>query len=480
MKIIKNIAITVTTVILLCLLCKQNVYADLERHENVPVYVNEQRMDDIRGLVVNYNNNLYISLRGVAFALKDSNKAFYPDFSNDAINITLGLPYDGNAYAWSEEELAKRSNLNLQRNSLFVNGNARKYYSIVGKFSAEESDETDAFMNLLTIGMLLDTDIQIDDDGLMINTTKSFDLTEEEFEGSGYVQGVNSILIGDGTTGEIYYAYDVDEVVPIASTTKLMTYYVMMDAVSEGEISLDDNITISKRAHNLSEDLDGVIPLGEGSIKPLNELIYGMLLRSSNECALAIAEHVAGSEAEFVSRMNKKSKAIGLTRAEFYNCNGLPVYDNNYLPAKKQNRMTAGDMFVLAKELINDYPEVLDITSVISMELPSLQQKINNTNALLYNLDNAKGLKTGTTNKSGACLISCVQEEKNGEVHNLISVLFGAENEVERSTISEAAMRMALQRFANNDSAIEKNAGIPKNPEDVVKTLISAALRKNK
>lgn len=172
-----------------------------------------------------------------------------------------------------------------------------------------------------------------------------------------------------------------------------------------------------------------------------------MLISSSNECALAIAEHVATSEELFVERMNTKVSELNLENAKFYNCNGLPVYEKQTLPAKMQNHMTATDMFTLTASLVNTYPEILNITSEKKISLNSLKYEAKNTNALLYNMDGVMGLKTGTTNKSGACLVVSIPVEKDGKTHNLICVLFGAEGELDRALVAEIASRIAISKL---------------------------------
>lgn len=477
-KLNKFISLIVMVAILVCSF-HIRANADAELHKNVKILVNGEEKCTAMGLIVNYDNNLYISLRAVAYALAGTQKAFSVSVTGDEIAISTGESYYEAPFVWTEEELLDDSKLKLARYSLKINGEDKKYYSLIGNVS---DGEKDAFMNPISIAMMLDMDMEVGPDGIMIKPENTFSISAEELDNTEYMQGVNSVLAGDGTTGDIYYAYDDDETVPIASTTKLMTYFVMMDAVSEGRISLDDNVVLSKNAQELSEGIDAVIPMSAGTSVPLRELICGMLLKSSNECALAIAEHVAGSEHEFVKLMNEKAAALGLKDASFYNSNGLPVYMEQIVPAKMQNRMTASDMFILASELVKNYPEVLDITSTKEMNLPTLGQSVKTTNALLYNINQVRGLKTGTTNKSGACLVTCTPMEKDGQIHNLITVLYGAESETERATISEVLVRYAMAELYTYESqnVEEEFTGIPADPEMVVRKLVDTAIKKSK
>lgn len=454
-----------------------NAKADQEVHKNVRVSCEGEDVS-VMGLVLNYDHNLYVSLRGIAYILRNTSKAFSFEINDSAINVTTGVPFTEPPYLWTEEELIDISKISLARNEINVDGIERKYYSLIGNVGEGSKD---AFMNVVSVAMMLNADFDVDSNGIVIHPDEPFHVSKAEIENSGYTQGTNALLVGDGTTGDVFFSYNEESPELIASTTKLMTYFVMMDAVARGDISLDDSVMISKCAEDLSNGIDGVIKVSAGSSIPLNELIYGMILKSSNECALAIAEHVAGTEAAFVEKMNDKASELSLIEAEFYNCNGLPIYEDQFIPAKMQNHMSAKDMFILASNLVNTYPEVLEITSIKTLSLPSLGTEVKNTNAILYNIDAVKGLKTGTTNKSGACLITCAPVEKDGKTHNIISVLFGAESEVERATISEVMVRFGmdeLKTYEGTGEVEEEPAGIPSDPEQVMKKLIKTAFTK--
>lgn len=443
--------------------------ADKEVRKNYSVVVDGNEICSIMALELNYDNNLYVSMRGIAYALRGTSKAYSISFPDSMIKIDTGLNYDEAAHTFDEEELHDRSSLTLARNKIVVDGSERKYYTLLGG--------GDAFMAPLTMSMLFDMEIKVNDGEVHINTEKPYYVDELSIVESGYLEGINSLLVGNGTNGEIYMKHAEESVFPIASTTKLMTYYVIMDAMASGQISCSDMVRISSEAEKLSEGIDGNTPLHAGDMIPISELIECMLLASSNECALALAEHVAGTEDNFVQLMNDKAKELSMEEAKFYNCNGLPVYNNQLLTAKMQNRMTSTEMFKMVSALLKDYPEILEITQTKITSLPTLHKDVKNTNAILYNLDEVKGLKTGTTNKSGACLVACAVVEKDGEPNYLISVLFGAEGEYDRSTVSEMTMRLAIEKAkgSNYVPEIEEPEGIPSNPEAVVSKLLKTA-----
>ena len=450
----------------------KQINADSSVRRTCTVVVNGGESVEIAALELNYDKNMYISLLGIAYCLRNTNKSIGVSVDNGEINIVTEGSFNEYPGLWTDDEIKSRPKWKLSRTPVYIDGQEKRYYSMVG--SGYESNVLDAFFTPLRLAMALDINVEIVDGVININTDDHFNISAAQLENSGYLQGINSLIIGDGTTGDIYFSHDGDEAVPIASTTKLMTYFVLMDAVSNGDVTLDDVVNISDNVRSLSEGIDGLVSFEGKSQVPISELIYAMLIASSNECALAIAEHVAGSEEAFVDRMNEKSCELALEEAMFYNCNGLPVYDNQTLPAKMQNHMSAEDMFILASKLIEKYPQVLEITSTKKISLPTLSYEAKNTNALLYNMSDVKGLKTGTTNKSGACLVVAMPIEKEGIEHNLICVVFGAEGELDRVLVAEISARIAKTRLYGEEIKTEEKYEIAlENPELDVQRMLT-------
>ena len=207
----------------------------------------------------------------------------------------------------------------------------------------------------------------------------------------------------------------------------------------------------------------------EGKEAPVRELLNGMLLPSSNECALTLAETVAGSEEAFVERMNAKAKLLGLSEATvFYNCHGLPTYTENLSTSKIQNRMSAADMFRLVCHILKTYPEIREITSQKTAHLPSFSRDVKNTNPLLHNLPGCFGLKTGTTNMSGACLVSAMDATApDGSVQQLVAVEFGAEDSLVRATVSHELLLYGKQCLEAGEQPPEE-AHMPTDAEELV------------
>ena len=238
-----------------------------------------------------------------------------------------------------------------------------------------------------------------------------------------------------------------------------MTYLLVQEAIESGKLSLDSKVKLSEAVieEANSEDSTSVFRnnFKLGQEVSVHDLLAGMLLPSANECATALAEAVSGSEEKFVVKMNNRAKKLGLTTAVFYNPHGLPDYDKHAVTAKRQNSMSAEDMFKLVTYLLENYEDELTyFTSKTSIDIPTVGEgaKANCTySTLIYNLG-VTGLKTGTTNRSGACIVTVIPVKNGGKTQNLVSVLFGAENNMERYEKSTMMLKYGQQFYA------EKNA----------------------
>ena len=459
-------------------------YADvsftLSYLENLPLYVDGGEAKTVKTLHYGYGNNRYVSLRDMAAALNGTAKSFGLNISGDQVTITTNTPYTpqggenepfpevfsrtGAPYVYTAGDLFY--------NSIELDGSAVWYQSFMGQNTAERRD---CFLSLTDLAMQLDLDVEVSSRGILLNTAGNYRIDLETLKEDGFYYEVHSALVGDATTGEIFSAWEPELSVPIASTTKLMSFAVVMDAVTDGEISLADKVKITEAAEQLSHTADGMINLQTGTEVTLTELLCGMLLRSSNECALALAIHTAGSEEALVERMNRKARVLNLSDgAVFYNCHGLPVYTDNLAATKIQNRMSAADMFRLVAYMLRAYPDLTRITSMKSVYLESLDITVSNSNTLLYNLPNTVGLKTGTTNMSGSCLVAAAQaEDAEGNTHILVSVEFGAEDSGTRNTFSEELLRYGMQCLREGSASI-RPAVPPADAETLIRTVLES------
>lgn len=453
--ILRKINVFLLSVILACTMLPVHADAAYEIPGICQVQTDTGAAGTVKTMDYNYDRNTYFSLRDIAMLLSSTGKPFSLEVTKNTVALNPGnayTPAGGENTPWENSE---NPDITLRRNEFKVSGETVYYYTLI---TALPSGSYDCFMMAADLAMILDVNITAPNPGfLQIDTQTPFRVSPSDLENAGYFYGVNGVLAGDATTGEIYYQYQSDTPYPIASTSKLMTCLLALDAVSSGQIALEQQVTVSDAAIALSASSDGVIPLEAGQQLTVQELLVGALLPSSNECALSLAETIAGSEDAFVQMMNQKAAELGLSQAVFYNCNGLPVYTGDAIPSKRQNRMSAQDMFRLVSYLLKVYPQITDITSMKSAALPSLDLEVKNTNPILRNLPEATGLKTGTTNKSGACLVTSLAADDGTTTHDLAVIVLGTEDSIERGRVSALLARYALQTFC--DSAPE--AGSP-------------------
>lgn len=449
--ILQKISALILSVILVCSILPIKADASFEIPGTCLVQTDTGAAYTVKTLDYSYDYNTYFSLRDMAMLFKDTDKSFSLAITNNAVSMELGhayTPIGVENTLWEENgEEDENPDISLRRNEFKVNGETVFYYTLIMKLS---SGYYDCFMMAADLAMILDVDITVPDAGrLLINTQEPFGISPASLEEAGYFYGVNGVLVGDATTGEIYYRYQSDTAYPIASTSKLMTCLLTMEAISEGQIALDDQVVISDAVHALSISGDGVIPLEAGETISVQELLLGALLPSSNECALCLAESIAGSEEAFVEMMNQKALDLGLPQTIFYNSNGLPSYTEDFVPAKRQNSMSAEDMFRLVSYLLKVYPQITDITSLEEATIESVGVEVRNTNPLLRNLPEVTGLKTGTTNKAGACLVTSLTADDGNQKHDLVVVVLGTEDSIERGRVSGLLARYALNTFYN-------------------------------
>lgn len=471
------------SVILAAALLPGRVSAGFEICGTCRVQVDDKAAGTVKSLDYGYVNNTYLSLRDLAMVLRETDKAFSVEITGGAVSLKSGgayVPLGTENAPWESEE---NPDLSLRRNEFEADGEKVFYHTMIMKLP---SGDYDCFMMTMDLAMLFDMNIAASgESSLRIDTQEPFRVSPDALEEAGYFYGVNGVFVGDAATGEVYYQYQADEAYPIASTSKLMTCLLTMEAISSGQLAMEDSVTISGAVELLASSSDGVVPLQAGEEITVQELLTGLLLPSSNECALCLAETIAGSEEAFVERMNRKAQELGLSQAVFFNSHGLPSYTDDPVSAKRQNRMSAEDMFRLSSYLLKVYPQVTDITSLKEAKLQSLDLEVRNSNPLLYNLPGVTGLKTGTTNKAGACLVTSLSADDGTMEHDLIVVVLGTEDSMERGRVSGLLARYALQAFhgdgeASGDGTAGRTGtaqGLPVHAEAAVSRIVRSAVR---
>ncbi|TKI58323.1 D-alanyl-D-alanine carboxypeptidase [Brevibacillus antibioticus] len=217
-----------------------------------------------------------------------------------------------------------------------------------------------------------------------------------------------AILIDSGT-GEILYAQNADTPYPVASMSKMMTEYMLLEAIKEERVDWDDKLVVSE---NAAATGGSQVHLVAGDTYPIKDLYEAMVISSANNAAVAIGEYLAGSTSAFAEQMNLKAAELNLRSSSFVNATGLDSGNG-------QNEMTARDVGMLAYHLLNDFPDLVNLTVEPS-----------NTNLKL------DGLKTGYTNAAGYCFTATA---KRGD-KRLISVVMGAEEDATRFTETKKLM----------------------------------------
>jgi D-alanyl-D-alanine carboxypeptidase (penicillin-binding protein 5/6) len=232
-------------------------------------------------------------------------------------------------------------------------------------------------------------------------------------------QGAKAWILMDYATGQVLAGGNIDEPLEPASITKVMTSYVVAAEMAAGRISADDMVNISENAWRQGgAGTDGSFSaLAVGSQVRLDDVLHGLVIQSGNDAAIALAEHVAGSEAAFVDLMNRHAAELGMTGSHFENSHGLSA---------PGHVMTARDIAILSRALISRYPEHYALYKIKDFTFNGIQQW--NRNGLLWKDASVDGLKTGHTSAAGYCLAASA--ERNGQ--RLISVVLGVHTDNRR------------------------------------------------
>src|SRR3954463_2179654 len=239
-----------------------------------------------------------------------------------------------------------------------------------------------------------------------------------------------SWLVGDLTSGQILAGQRADERIEAASLTKLMTAYVVFQAVRERKLTLDQQARVSERAWRVGGSRMFIQP---GRPVTVDELIRGMVVQSGNDACIALAEAIAGAEDVFVQMMNREAERLGMKNTHFMNASGLP---------DAQHYSTAQDLYTLAAALIRDFPDYYgQYYAIKEFRYNNISQP--NRNRLLWLDPSVDGVKTGHTEAAGFCLIA--SSKRSGR--RLLSVLLGSTSESGRAQESLKLLNWGYQFF---------------------------------
>lgn len=254
-----------------------------------------------------------------------------------------------------------------------------------------------------------------------------------------------SYLLGDYKSGEILEGYNLDEVRAMASTSKLVSIFVVLDKVSDGSISLKDEVEID---HEVASLTGSTFKLKEGDKVSVEKLIEASMVVSGNDAITALAKYIAGSTDAFVKMMNDKCEELGLKNSLMVNPTGLTNYE-----ITDYNKMTTREMFKLATELLKQHPEILQYTTIEKLEEPERNFIEYSTNPVLGIVPEVDGLKTGYTNAAGRCVILTGLEkgvENKSKDMRLICITTGSNSDFERFVACKRLITRGFEDYGYN------------------------------
>ena len=250
--------------------------------------------------------------------------------------------------------------------------------------------------------------------------------------GSPLALSCPSAILMEKETGTILYDQNSREKLEPASVTKVMTLLLVMEALDSGRLALDDLVTVSAYAAGMG---GSQVYLEEGEQMPVSEMLKCVTVVSGNDCAVALAEHLAGSEAAFVDRMNQRAAELGMEHTNFVNCTGLPA---------PGHLTCAYDIALMSRELILNHPAIREYTTIWMDTLRDGAFQLSNTNRLIFYYEGATGLKTGFTDTALYCLSATA--ERDGM--ELIAVVMHAPTSNDRFESCKALLNYGFASYA--------------------------------
>ncbi|EJS61931.1 hypothetical protein ICE_01123 [Bacillus cereus BAG1X1-2] len=245
-------------------------------------------------------------------------------------------------------------------------------------------------------------------------------------------------MIIDASDGDIIYQYNENEAFAPASMSKMMTAYLLLESIHNGKVRWEDPVKMSAKA---AQTEGARIPVQVNDTLTVKDLYHALMIESANNSAVALAEHMAKSEKDFVQLMDAKAKQLKMSEhAKFANASGLQEPDGS------ETKMTAADVAQLAYHLIKDYPEILEVTHLRQSQLAfnninviSTNDMLNKNNKSLY-IEGMDGLKTGFTDSAGYCFTGTTKQGDN----RIITVVMGTSSKTKRFTETNKLMSYAF------------------------------------
>lgn len=255
-----------------------------------------------------------------------------------------------------------------------------------------------------------------------------------------------SAVLMEAETGKILYEKNADEALPPASVTKIMTLLLIMEAIDSGSLKWDDTVTASAHATSMG---GSQIFLKEGEQMSVRDMVKSVVIASANDAALALAEHICGSESAFVTKMNARAAELGMKNTIFENTNGLDDSTENHVTS-------ARDIAIMSRELIR-HKEVLEFSSTWMDTIRDGAFGLTNTNRLVRFYNGCTGLKTGSTAKAKFCISATA--ERDGM--SLIAVIMASPTRDERNAAAKTLLDWGYANYSLFRPKIELPSSLP-------------------
>ena len=255
-----------------------------------------------------------------------------------------------------------------------------------------------------------------------------------------------SAILLEANTGTVLYEKNADEPLPPASVTKIMTLLLVMEAIEDGRVKYRDMVRASANACSMG---GSQIYLRENEEMTVEDMLKSVIIASANDAAVALAEHICGSEDAFVEQMNIKAGKLGMKNTHFENTNGLDDTVQNHVTS-------ARDIAIMSRELIK-YPKVIEYSSIWMDSIRNGSFGLTNTNRLIRFYKGATGLKTGSTDKAGFCISATAKRDDM----SLICVVMGAETRDIRNSIATRLLDYGFNNYRVFNADSERIEGIP-------------------
>ena len=258
-----------------------------------------------------------------------------------------------------------------------------------------------------------------------------------------------SALLMDVTTGTILFEQNSHEPLAPASVTKVMTMLLIMEAIDSGKISWGDSVTTSEAA---AAKGGSQVFLKVGESMTVEDMIKSIAVSSANDCACAMAEHLAGSEAAFVETMNARAEELGMNDTNFVNCTGLDDAED-----AANHRTSAHDIALMSRELLKNHPDITKFTTIWMDSIRNGEFGLSNTNKMVRFYSGCTGLKTGFTRGAGYCLSASAEREGL----QLIAVVMGCETTQKRFAACKSMLDYGFANYALIQPELPENTTVP-------------------